>query len=835
MMPSFSYLKSDSDFPNVDNVNVYKYDNDFDYSRYNYEQMDLMLCDVPWDVGEAHVGQRTLSGIGNVVYFGSPQERDAWFDAIPDAQPGEDPKGKCLKFSTKFKELHREQSIDLPIPYDVAALFNYLVVRYKPFANENSYVEYETGLGKLDWFWFVREVEFVAPNTTRLHLLDDAFQTWIYDVNVSGMVLERGHAPMFATRADAYLQNPIANNVGLLCEDVSYGQPANVAHTDALVLNAGEMWACIATSADVSGSWGAKSNDSWKVPTSAFYSENGVPSFYVFAIEPSQLSTFLSTIQLSYPQFAQTVQGVFFAPKNLVNVSRSFTFADTNCNVLSSSRQTMDLTKLDKSLFAYDPKYADLAKLYTSPYAHIEITDETGNIDVIRIEDTTGDLNVSSALSLAYPFVNIEAHLLGAGGQTTSNITFRNISAQTFDISGMWYETLREWQIPVFAIVQSPQANFDYSTHFDRKQQVTDYQTQYANAQASALTDKTNAETMAQSAKSNADANADTDVANTSIQVAGNTAVNSTSNASALSDTNLANLLSQASQAYEAGYARETTNNEINAEYASAAIGVGGGIAGSVVSGLASGGPIGAVSGLISGAISGATSMAQTSVSANLKSDQAEATIGLSQSKVSSTNTNNTERTTNQNSANASNTATTNSASTGVTANNAATMKGNATRTQNATNATALASYTTNVENAGRDQSRAQSAIDNSIKQAALNSPLIYGIFKHGETAATKPMALFSNIVTQPKSAIAAAGDEFLRYGYMYDMQWPFDGNWNIGKYFTYWKLKDFWVSDLQVPDLYMDKLRFFLFGGVTIWSKPEYIGKVSIYDNFNE
>jgi hypothetical protein len=95
-------------------------------------------------------------------------------------------------------------------------------------------------------------------------------------------------------------------------------------------------------------------------------------------------------------------------------------------------------------------------------------------------------------------------------------------------------------------------------------------------------------------------------------------------------------------------------------------------------------------------------------------------------------------------------------------------------------------------------------------------------------------MALFANIVTQSKGAISCAGDEMLRYGYMLDKQWSFDGNWNVGRYFTYWKLKDFWVSNLNVPDMYMDKIRFFLFGGVTVWRNPADIGNRSIYENFN-
>lgn len=832
-MPEFSHLRTDSDFPNVGGVNVYQYENKIDYGRFNIEQMELMLCDVPWDVGEAHVGNRTRSGIGNVVYFETAQARDAWFDAIPTAKPGEDPTGKCFRFSTKFKELHHEQIIDVPIPYNVAALFNYLVVKYQPFASEGDFVEYETGRGKLKWFWFVRSVEFVAPNTTRLHLLDDAFQTWIYDVNVSGMILERGHAPMFAMKAEKYLQNPIANNTGLLTEDVNYGHANQVTHIDALALNAGDMYACIATSANPKGSWGTKDASTWKVPTKPLSTNQGVPSYYVFAMDPDQLSTFLSTVSTEYPQFAQTVQAVFFAPKNMVRPADAFTFAGVSCVRITASRTTMNLTKLKKSDFAFPARYADIAKLYTYPYAHIEITDEHGNVDVIKVEDTSGTIDVSAALSLAYPYVNVAAHLLGVGGSASANITYRNVISATFDIKGTWYETLREWQVPTFAITLDPAREYDYSSYFDRAQAKLDYQTNYANTLETAKTEKDNVKKSTNAAKTNANQSADTVVDNTAIQVAGNTSITNTSNKAAAKDTYLSNELGKASYTNDSQYTYATTNNEVKAENASAAIGVGGSIANSTIQGLMSGGPIGGAVGLVSGAISGVTSMLNTAVSTNLKQEQADAVVSNSLKKLESTNTNNTDRTTNQNDTNQTNTETTNSAATGIAANNAATMKDNAKRTATAQNKMAQASYDTAISNAQREQTRAQTAIQNNIDQAALNAPSVYGAFANGASATTKPMALFSNVVTQSRSAITAAGDEFLRYGYMYDMQWEFSGNWNIGKYFTYWKLKDFWVRDLQVPDLYMDKLRFFLFGGVTIWRKPEYIGKVSIYDNF--
>ena len=63
-MPDFHYLGKKG-FPHADNVNVYDYQNELDYSRYDYSQMHVQACSVNWDQGEAHIGQRVLSGLGN--------------------------------------------------------------------------------------------------------------------------------------------------------------------------------------------------------------------------------------------------------------------------------------------------------------------------------------------------------------------------------------------------------------------------------------------------------------------------------------------------------------------------------------------------------------------------------------------------------------------------------------------------------------------------------------------------------------------------------------------------------------------------------------------------
>ena len=850
MAHKFHRLSTESAFPHVDNIDVYKYDNDFDYSRYNYDQMDLLICSVPWDMGEAHIGNRTISGIGNVVYFGSKAQRDAWFDAIPDDE--------CYRFTTKFKELHREHIIDVEIPYDMCAKHNYLKVHYNLFANDDSPVKFEGDDGLRDWFWFIREVEFIAPNTTRLHLLDDAFQTWIYNVNITGMVLERGHAPMFEMKAAEFLENPLENNTNLLTEDVSFGTISQVKSVDVLELNSGNMYACIATTANPTASWGTKADGTWNTPASAYYMNNGNPSVYVFATAASNLNTLLTNIETYAPQFKQTIQGVFFASNKLLTLAGNFTFCNVSCYGVDATRKKLDFVSLTKSDFGYDEKYADLAKLYTSPYAQIEVTDETGNVDVVKIEDTNGTLSVSAALSIAYPFITIDAHLNGVGGNVSKSVTYKNITSHTFAVEGRWYDTLRTWNVPTFAVILDAATEYDYSTHFDRAQRVVDYTTAYndtsetatagkADRDASADAAQENVAMLAAANKANADAIADTAVSNAAINTATNTDITTNSNAEgeSLRYTNVWNnnaLRDSHIDLTSQGATATTQAAEQNAAIAA----TGGAVTaatGAITSAL-SGDVAGAVSSVVNGAVSIGTTMASTAVGVALTQTQAQITCdGITADTVGTNNMVNANFSM-QRDASAYTTNAQNSYITGSTANNAATQKANATRTQTAENtaasntastekANALRDYNATMANAARDRTQAQSAISNDIAQAALRSPFIYGSFSDGKSSANKPIALLANVVTQSKGAIAAAGDEFLRYGYMLDRYWEFDGNWNVGKYFTYWKLRDFWVTNLNVPDMYMDKLRFFLFGGVTIWRNPQDIGKRTIYENF--
>lgn len=824
-MAVFPHMK-DTEFPNVQNVNVYKYENELDYSRYDYTQMKLCLCCVPWDMGEAHIGNRTISGIGNVVYFGNEQKRDEWFSNIPD--------GDCVRFETKFKELHRDNQINIPVPFDVASRYNYLTVEYSLFANDDSPLEYETENGLKKWFWFVREVEFVSPNTTKLHLMNDAWQTFIYGIDIPYMVLERGHAPLFETKASTYLANPLETNVNLLEPDsVLETVSEKIASSSSVVFDSGDMYAIFVTSAAISKNWGTNNSNSWIVPAQPEYHTDGNLSYRHLALPVSDLYDFLDDVESAHPQFKQTVKCVYLASSKLLTLGNIYEFAGHSLQMVSCTEHNELLLDLDISSFGYDVKYKDLAKLYTYPYAHIEVTDENGNVSEIRIEDTTGMLELEYAFNTAFPALNLNARVLGVGSTSTSNVQFKNVNTRTFRIGGKWYEIQYDWAIPTFGVVLQASKEYDYSGYFEREQREVEYTASYNNALASNSTAKTNADNSAATAKSN------TTVATTAQKAAA-----TRENSLRQSKTNIQNdsiewqrvnntvkLVADrdSDNQYTATAQTLTTSAEIAQTFTNTAAGV----AGSIGMGALTGGIAGAAIGAAGATIQTISAVASTSILATSNLSMATLTQSI--------NTQKTKHATDFLSDNARDAAQINTemntvesnANTAIAKIHADSADDQATNTKSTANTNAANTKTTADANALRTKNAAASGVTNKTRQEGMNAPYEFGTWANSQNANIKPKMVCANIVTQAKSAIAFAGDEFLRYGYRLNRNWAFDGNWCIGKNFTYWKLSDFWIKGLNIPDMYVDKIRFFLFGGVTVWSDPAKIGHVSIYDNW--
>lgn len=763
---------NDSRFPDLENVDVYKYKNELDYSRFDDVQMQLTLCSVPWDMGEAHVGNRTISGIGNVVYFGDKKTRDAWFDNLKASE--------CFRFSSKYKSLQRDNEIIVPVPFDVASNYNYLYVHYPMMANDNSPVQYETSDGRRDWFWFIREVEFLAPNSTKLHLLPDAWQTFIYDVNIPYMVLERGHAPLFASDVDAYLANPIDNSRYLLAPDINFGAAPEIAkHESEFIINGSDSMAVIVTTSNPQGAWGTQGANTWATPDGHNVAQ-GTLAYRAIACAPSSLQTLFSNVNSNIPQFMQTIKAVFFVSSSLLVLGTSFTFQSVTCYPVGSDYVGNDLYTLTKADFGFGSRYANLTKLYTYPYSVLEVYNTDGSTSEIRIEDTSGKLRINTALNLVYPWIRLNGHIIGTGKAPVKSLSFTNIDARTVGVSGNWLDLLLDFDIPTFGVTQSAAIFDNFNTHYSRRQMGI----------------------AASNASASATAAINCDVSETGNQVDTNDDILALSNAKAADDTDANNNFNLLSKTLGNTFSSGTTIINNTSDAVSASISQ----SKSVVDGLLSGN-IGAA---ISGIVNTGYIAADTQVAINLRTGQ----------------------TTMQNNYN--------DGMTNLGNGTALQLLGIAVQFETDKTADVNALLNDNLaarntrDAAIRDNAynTATNEITNLHAQNSLEAPMEFGNFASGQSAPNRPSAIYCVVKTQREGEIAMTGDEFLRYGYSYSGNWEFDGNWNIGRYFTFWKLSDFWVKGLNVPDLYMDRLRFFLFGGVTVWRSPEDIGNVSIYEN---
>lgn len=477
---------SDTNFPNVEQVDVYNLRNTYDYSKFDRTQMKITICSVPWDVGLIHVGNAQIGGLGNVVYFENEEARDNYLNSIENK----------FTWETKYRDYHDGGFIEVPLPYEQCVLYNYCYCEY-----ETLPVQYGAS-GKKKFFFFIRSCEFLSVNTTKIEILRDTWQTYIYDVDITHMMLERGHAPMSLTNADRYLSNPIANTQYLLADDVSYSDTMISKYASSIVLNHENMLAVIVMTGNPRATWGSKAANTWQVPSTQTY-EDGVPNYYAIATEAARLSTLLINMNIDRPQAIQTIQGVFFVSADLVTITNTFELLGVECYLLNQATRTLNLATLTKQAFGYGTKYENLAKLYTYPYAYLEITDESGNVRQVRIEETSGNLSLIVTTSLAYPWLTLDGRISGIGSGA-GNITFANVNQHTFSFDGDWYDYLYKWNIPTFAVTQNAADVYNYSTHFVREQKTQENLIAKTNAYDNALTAKTNADASATTTHANA-------------------------------------------------------------------------------------------------------------------------------------------------------------------------------------------------------------------------------------------------------------------------------------------------------------------------------------------
>lgn len=530
----FSKL-DDTRFPNLDTVNVYRFKNNFDYTRWT-EGTKITLANVLWN-----------SDYKDVVKFDSDEERDSYFDNLPDTH--------VIKLQSNQRIIPDAKSynyVDLPVPYDVASRYNYLVVEVPIATSPDDMIEYETDGGVRRWYFFLDMVTYNAPNTTTCYVTLDAWTNFINDVLIKHMILERGHAPVSATDVDTYLGNPIENNEYLLAPDVDFGSTKVTKSGTFVPFGNGTKYVCMASTC---APWSIKSVGTVTTePDSNFntpitysdanfragfqydvhgygigngksYANLGTPAnnangngrirtnTFVYAIPASQASGFFAAMRNEFPSFMRTIVACFVVDEAMINLGDEYTINGHTLRVCNGSERNMGNFELDKDMFGYKSQYAKFAKLYTYPYASLELTDNDGKSVEVRIEDT-GHIGIKTITSVAFPYLNQRCFFTGIGGVGSERYSWRQLDGTVIDRdmpNADWARCCFDMEIPTFSVYMDGETaymldSYDTSMRNARVRALVTYQ----NGVRATNNAKENSNDMNALARVNVHANADT-------------------------------------------------------------------------------------------------------------------------------------------------------------------------------------------------------------------------------------------------------------------------------------------------------------------------------------
>lgn len=862
----------DTKFPDIDTVDVYEYKNDFDYDHLE-DDTKVRLCNVLWS-----------SDYSNVVKFDDDAQRDAWFDSLDSF---------VVDLKTAFN-VAPDNSTKIPVPYQVATRYNYLYVELPVMTSADSPIDYETDRRTKRFYYFVDDLAQLSPNTTRLLVTLDAWTTYINNVDIPYMMLERGHAPMTKTDVNTYLRNPLQNNSYLLAPDFDFSRGDDVvSHSEFYPVNAGSKWVVMAMTMSWSDFTYACSHipsfvsnatspatyydldrrDGYQLGVSDYkwnvggydYSNANVPvetltstgqlipnGHILVAIASTDAMSFMNFIADRMTYLFRSIDACFVVDDLMIKRTTNVLLNNEYTLWYSEPANDHSIGSLNLSqyMFNYPTQYSSLTKLYTFPYCSLEISDNDGNVTIAKVENTIG-LDFRLATSLAYPYMEMQAYVDGVNGLGSVSYKWVNLNDSESERSvpnSDFAKYMWKWDIPTYGLYVSAYDENKTSEYFkrdvDRYNAVMDYQKSVKmrnidreNAVDSANTTQTMTNNSANTEQTNAGNQASAIVGNAGSNTARNSANTSASNTALYntSDAALTLLCQQANS--DNSYTKTSTDAE---NQAAVVAGIGNGVSG--ILSAASMGPAGgaAAVGAVAGAVFG-------SIASTQKNDTiATAAILATTKKALASGQNNVDVTKYTVTRDTSITANNNSAISAIASRDAAVMNTNASNTANTkkNNATlnrnvlaANASYTRNgyVQNAQTEMEQKRKSNLARYASDRITAPVRHASYEGDATLdAFARRGLQVRVRTQPSDCIAQTGDMFLRYGYALNRVWDVsESGLELMSHFTYWKCADIWINEgVGVNQRAMQDIQRAFLNGVTIWNEPTEVGKVSIYDN---
>ena len=876
MADRFPHLQ-DTPFPNFSNVDPYRRKVDFDYGRYDYEAT-VKLCNVPWPHDYRHT-----------VNWQNEEQRDAYLDSID---------GRTIDLSQGFTRTQLDRVV-VNVPYDVALTYNYAYMKVPPLT-QDELLEHETEAGIRTVCAFISECIYQAPSTTLLVLEVDVWTTYLPHLSTSAVMLERGHAPMYKTSASQYLTDPVNKCADLLTPDVDFGGSDIVRGGEFAPLSTAQLMYVIASpipydqllsitqatdqsdtpatyydlstrdgyQVGVSGyTWPSdgKSYAGMTIPSKVTRAEGSLPSgLYYYGIYAANVTNdgALDVIADLLPVFITSAVAAYVVPVDLVELGTKYTIGGRSVYQVISRYQLQDgpTFTLNKTMFGYPERYSEIAKLYTFPYAHLDISDDLGNSITLHVEDCHETIEVMQALSVAWPALSWEvalANVASTAGAVSYSWRKMTAGAESHSLPGADFMAfMLAYDVPTYSLRLTAKREAALGGYADaqarRESAVVAYQstmrsanTSLANALDSNATAKTNSDASADTAKTNTDNSADTAKSNTTLstnnQRTNATRQNSyrtTAETNARTYTvNTANIdidymtnTSVAAQQQNQFAAMSGIVNTVSTGMGSlAAHTMAGDVSGSVLSGAST--LSGALNAGASYAVAASTEVAIVSAAMTAAADKATEAAVLSYINRENANAENTEITGN-NADTSDAIATANQTTTKANALATQTVtKDNSARTKATADSNAVYSRGTTEENAKAALTLAKDVYEAGLANAGLQPPVVHGAYSGDMRAETfQRRGLHLRAITQSEGAISRAADAFLRYGYQYSGIWEIESWCPAPHDFCYWQSSDLWQNIRDVANPTAERTyESILTMGVTVWNDPEKIGRVRI------
>ena len=849
MARKFPRLGNDG-FPYLDTADPFKRENKFDYARYDYTA-SAKLMRVTWPNDYRHV-----------VEWESAEARDAWFDAQ---------QGNVIELVQGTVHAQTER-ITLDVPYDVALAYNYVYMRV-PQLTQDRPIDHEQAGGVRTICAFIDSCSYLSPSATEFVLSVDVWTTYLPYKSVHGCMLERGHAPMWEMSASEYLKRPIERCANLLAPDVSFGSAAVARGGEFAPLSTAEPMYVMASTipysaistiplatdahmfppiySDTTGrdgyqlsvdgyTWASDghSYQGMSNPSTPTHADGSIPTgLYYYGIMGSSVSEgALTDLLTALPVFALSCKAVFVVPSDLVTIGRAHTIAGVPLReVANKGTQALNSFTITKDLFGYPERYADIAKLYTDPYAHIEVSDDLGNSVSVAIEDTDGSIDVVQKLSIAFPALEWRTALLNVAS-TAGNVRYNwtkldgTTKTKTFT-NADFANTFIDFGIPTYVLYMEARKEQAITSWVNAQQRRDNALIAYESTMRSANTARANTVDSNGTAKTNADASADTAVTNTANS-------GTTAEANTVLDNDLRTALTQVKNAASSSLENsnvQSTENSVNADIVYSRAAADAQLVGEAITGVTN--MVGAalsgdVFGVVSSGVSSLVSMGTTATMTDLAALNSETKKSVNVDLIHDTSGAGRDVAT-------SSTTSTNRHATSITDNNvdlantnaensAATSKANAARSQATGNANATYSRNATMANAKAALENAQTAYGREITASGVLAPN-----EHGSYSGTSVHEIWENkgihlrAVTQAQGAIKQAGDTFLRYGYQLGAAWEVTSWVPDGARYCYWQSTDLWQKLDEVANVQAERLfESILAAGVTVWKSPEEVGR---------